>query len=153
MGDLGEVYSSCEFAEILLKFGVTLDFGFKLCMQREVDESMNFFASLWHPQAHSSVLRQPNIRRGEKMGFRFTGSRHVLHRIYKSIYSCNVFTYAQSFYKIYLISNHESYDSPRQRFIFVLIHLIYIFAHSFPSYALTCKYGCLIGFFPAVLFD
>jgi len=51
----GRYTVSCEFAEILLKFGVALDFDFKLCMQREVDESMNLFASFW-PQVQSSVL-------------------------------------------------------------------------------------------------
>ena len=47
----------------------------------------------------------------------------------------------------FILSNHESYG-----FIFVLIHPFF-FANSFPSYVLTCKYGCLIGFLSAALFD
>jgi len=33
----------------------------------------------------------------------------------------------------------------------VLSHLIYIFADSFRSYILTCKYGCSNGFFFAIV--
>ena len=118
-----------------------------------------FFASLWHPQVHSSVLRQPNIRRRKKN--RVSGSQVlgmcfiVFTRVYitsiVAMYSPMLNLFIRFIW--YLTMNHMTLQSPRQRFIFVLIHLIYIFAHSFPSYALTCKYGCLIGFFPAVLLD
>ena len=66
----GRYTVSCEFAEILLKFGVALDFCLKLCMQREVDESMNFFLPHFGTP-RSTPLYYDNQTLGEekKIGF------------------------------------------------------------------------------------
>ena len=76
-------------------------------MQREVDESMNFFLPHFGtPRSTPLYYDNQTLGEEEKIGFQVHRVRHALHRIYKSIYykhSCNVLTYAQSFYRIYLI--------------------------------------------------
>jgi len=52
---LGRYAVGADLLEFYQKIGVALGFYFDLCMQREVDESMNLFASFW-PQVQSSVL-------------------------------------------------------------------------------------------------
>ena len=113
---LGRYAVGADLLEFYQKIGVALGFYFDLCMQREVDESVNFFLPHFGTP-RSTALYYDNQTLGEEKKNRVSGSQGLgmcfieFTRVYiVAMYSpmLNLFTG----FIFYLTMNH---DSPRQQ--------------------------------------